>query len=360
MKAIDEEILDAYVRSLVKSAEYINKYVNPVELKALIRRFMTLNTDVDPRVIDWIGIWDDKLMYREQIENFRQHYPMYRWYSEKPIDEEAFKHAKRSKLKTLLDEIKDLDEESLRELIQKLGELSKVEQKQEPVAQKAVQKAKITLKVLAGVPVLLEARAFASAFSVEELCQNHLLREARGRINASFSGFVWPFGDPIKDLLSFHLAVILLSQIRDRRVWERFAEAEAKRTEDFMNATDDEVLKAIWTDLLIRAERCGPDEEERTGFPYRIHVTDFLRLAKGIDGTQWRLENRKFWKGWVYVTRRELVRLISEEVESRILRMIETVKVDRVPEPIKETAERIMLAVRFAKTDNKQTTQTPP
>jgi DNA primase large subunit len=237
-----------------------------------------------------------------------------------------------------------------------------VEQKQEPVAQKAVQKAapKITLKVLAGVPVLLEARAFASAFSVEELCQNHLLREARGRINASFSGFVWPFGDPIKDLLSFHLAVILLSQIRDRRVWERFAEAEAKRTEDFMNATDDEVLKAIWTDLLIRAERCGPDEEERTGFPYRIHVTDFLRLAKGIDGTQWRLENRKFWKGWVYVTRRELVRLISEEVESRILRMIETVKVDRVPEPIKETAERIMLAVRFAKTDNKQTTQTPP
>jgi hypothetical protein len=375
---VKDEVLDAYIRSLVKSAEYINKYVNPVELKALIRRFMTLNPHLDPKVVDWVGVWDDRLTYNEQVENFRRHYPMYKW-EERQVSEEAFEYAKRQKLQTLLREIKDLDEQSLRELAQlisqELGGLpqAQTEQKKEPAIQTPTltltptqqpaepKEPKITLRVLAGVPVLLEARAFASAFSIEELCNDRwVLWEARGRINASIASdeYVWPFGDPLRDLLSFYLAVVILSQIRDRRIWERWAETERQRAEDFMAVMDDEVLEAIWKDLLIRAEKCGPDEEKRTGLQYKIHVTDYLRLVKGIDGAEWRLENRTVWRGWVYVTRRELVRLISEEVKARILRRLEEVKVDRVPEPMKETVERIrvMLAVRFAKTD--QTTQT--
>jgi hypothetical protein len=386
MKVADD-VLDTYVRSLVKSAEYINKYVNPVELKALIRRFMTLNPGADPKAIDWVGVWDERLTYTELLETFQRNYSMYKWREDEEISEEAFKHAKKSKLEALLREIKDLDEESLRELAQLIQEL------REPAAQNVVQKTaptqqmltqrgglfkkeveenvaetppststtpKITLKVLAGVPVLLEARAFASAFSVEELCDDRwVLWKARGRINASIASdeYVWPFGDPLQDLLSFHLAVVILSQIRDRRVWERFAEAESRRAEDFMNTVDDGVLEEIWKDLLIRAGRSGQYEEERTGLPYKVHVTDYLRLAKGIDGDEWRLENRKFWRGWVYVTRKELIRLISEEVKSRILKRIEEVKVDKVPEPIKETAERIrvMLATRFARATDKQT-----
>jgi hypothetical protein len=376
---VKDEVLDAYVRSLVKSAEYINKYVNPVELKALIRRFMTLNPHLDPKVVDWVGVWDDKLTYSEQIENFRHHYPHFRW-SEETITEESFEDSRK---KALWEIVRTLDEQSLRELAQliekELGGLSQAqtEQKKEPAIQtptitstltipSAQQPAepKITLKVLAGVPVLLEARAFASAFSVEELCDDRwVLWKARGRINASIASdeYVWPFGDPLQDLLSFHLAVVILSQIPDRRIWERWAETERQRAERFMNAAvDDGVLEAIWKDLLIRATRSGPDEEERTGLPYKIHVTDYLRLVKGIDGAEWRLENRTVWRGWVYVTRRELVRLISEEVKARILRRLEEVKVDRVPEPIKETAEKIRttLAIRFARANDKQTSQT--
>ena len=372
-----DEVLDTYVRSLVKSAEYINKYVNPVELKALIRRFLQLNPHSDPRVIDWVGVWNDRLTYTEQLMNFKEHYPMYKW-QDTELTEEAFEYAKRQKLETLLREIKDLDEESLRELAQLISQelggfpQAQTEQKKEPAIQtpttvhstpptQRTQQPVITLKVLAGVPVLLEARAFASAFSVEELCNPKLLREARGRIAASLEDYVWPFGEAMQDLLSFYAALYILSQIRDRRVWERFAINESRRAEDFMAVVDDGVLEVIWKDMPIRAEKCGPDEEKKTGFPYRINIADYLRLVKGIDGDEWRLENRKFWRGWVYVTRRELVRLISEEVKARILRRLEEVKVDRVPEPMKETVERIrgMLAVRFARaTTDKQTSQT--
>jgi hypothetical protein len=363
---IDEDILETYVRSLSRSAEYYGKYINYVELKALIRRFMTLN-NADPRSIDWVGIWDDKLTFDEQVENFKLHYPEFKW-TEKEVSEDAFEYAKRRKLKEILDLIEN-DEDIRKELIRLLGEApyehiqaSTPTREHTPPNQQNQQESKITLRVLAGVPVLLEAWAFASAFSVEDFCQNkHLLREARGRIIGSLSNFTWPWGDPVKDLLSFYLALAILSQIPDRRIWERWAETERQRAERFMNAAvDDGVLEAIWKDFLIRAGRSGPDEEERTGLPFKIHVTDYQRLVKGIDGAEWRLENRKFWRGWVYVTRRELVRLISEEVKARILRRLEEVKVDRVPEPIKETAEKVrgMLATRFAKTDNKQTTQT--
>jgi DNA-binding response OmpR family regulator len=49
---MDEETLEAYVRALRKSAEYLNKDINPIELKALIRRFMKLNPNADPKAID--------------------------------------------------------------------------------------------------------------------------------------------------------------------------------------------------------------------------------------------------------------------------------------------------------------------
>jgi hypothetical protein len=381
MKIVDEGIIDTYARALVKSAEHVGKFINYIELKSMIQRFLQLNPHSDPRIIDWVGVWDPTLTYEEQVANFRMHYPMYKW-EERQVSEEAFEDAKRKKLKTLLDEIKELDEQSLKELIAQLEiELgqAQTEQKRASVAQDVVQKPapitqpsppttpKITLRTLAGVPVLLEARTFVSAFSVEDLCNDvWVLREARGRINASVADEIWPFGDPIKDLLSFQAAIIILSQIRDRRVWERWAEAEHRRAELFMNAADDGVLEAIWTDLGIRAGRSEPQEEERTGFPYKVHVADYLRLTKEINEDKWRLDKRTVSRGWVYVTRKELIRLISEEVKARILKRLEEVKVDRVPEPIKETVERIRvsLATRFAKalptTDNKQTSQTLP
>jgi DNA primase large subunit len=364
MKAIDEEILDAYARALTKAAEYQNKFINYIELRSLIKSFVEFNPHLDPKVVDWVGVWDEKLTYSEQIENFRHHYPQFRW-TEETITEEEFEYAKRQRLERLKRELEDLDEESLKELAQLISrellpQATQAEQKKgsviqtpsptttmttAPPTQRPVTEPKITLRTLAGVPVLLEARAFASAFSIEELCKNNrLLREAQGRIIASTKDFTWPWGDPVKDLLSFYLALAILSQIPDRRVWERWAEAERRRAETFMNAAvNDEVLEVIWRDLLIRASRSGPDEEKKTGFPYRIHITDFQRLVKGIDGAEWRLENRTVWRGWVYVTRGELVRLISEEAKLRILRKLETAPrvqikmVQKIVEDIKQT-----------------------
>jgi hypothetical protein len=354
--AVKDDVLESYVKSLIKSAEYCGKYINYIELRSLIKRFLDLNPHLDPKVVDWVGVWDDKLTYSEQIENFRHHYPHFRW-SEETITEESFEDSRK---KALWEIVRTLDEQSLRELAQLIEKelggppQAQTEQKKpkEPVVQpptttpptQQTQQPVITLKVLAGVPVLLEARAFASAFEVSELLENHsLIEKTKKRVEIAIRGFPWPFGDPLEDLLTFGLGMLFISQIRDRRIWERWAEAEAKRIEAFMSIEDDEVLETVWKDLLIRAGRSGPDEEERTGFPYKIHITDYSRLAKGIDGAEWKLERRTVWRGWVYVTRGELVRLISEEAKLRILRKLETTprvqakQIQKIVDDIKQT-----------------------
>jgi hypothetical protein len=342
----------------MKEAEYLNKPINYIELKSMIQRFLQLNPHSDPRVIDWVGVWDDKLTYTEQLMNFKEHYPMYKW-QDTELTEEAFEYAKRQKLETLLREIKDLDEQSLRELAQlisqELGGLpqAQTEQKKEP-KEPAVQPPtaapptqqttpKITLRVLAGVPVLLEARAFASAFEVSELLENNsLIEKTKKRVEIAIRGFPWPFGDPLEDLLTFGLGMMFVSQIRDRRVWERWAEAEAKRIEAFLNMSDDYILEVAWKDLIIRAERCNPEEEKRTGFPYRIHVADYFRLVKWIEGVEWR-QKRTVSRGWVYVHRAELIRLLAEEAKLRILKKLETTpriqakQIQKIVDDIKQT-----------------------
>ena len=361
---IDDDVLETYVKSLIKSAEYCGKYINYIELRSLIKRFVDLNPGLDPRVVDWVGVWDDRLTYTELLETFQRNYPMYRWYSEKPIDEEAFEKAKEDALWEMIRGLDDEELEKLAQLIEKQLELQK-EQKMEPAVQVISQvtsrmtnttpptqqtqrpvtepkEPKITLRTLAGVPVLLEARAFASAFDTAELLEKKDLTEkAKKRVMTAIRGFPWPFGDPLEDLLTFGLGMLIVSQIRDRRVWERWAEAEAKRIEAFLNLSDNGILEAVWKDLIIRAERCGPEEEKRTGFPFKIHVTDYFRLVKGIEGAEWR--RRTASRGWVYVTRGELVRLISEEAKLRILRKLETAPrvqiklVQKIVEDIKQT-----------------------
>jgi DNA primase large subunit len=71
--------------------------------------------------------------------------------------------------------------------------------------------------------------------------------------------------------------MMFLSQIRDRRVWERWARAESRRVKEFLGKEDDETLGLVCNDLGIRATRCGPEEEKATGFPYKVN----LAVCKG-------------------------------------------------------------------------------
>jgi len=180
---MDEDVLEAYVRSLAKSAEYRGKFINYVELKALIQRFKKLNPDADPKTVDWVGVWDERLEYSELLEAFRRNYPMYRWV-EDSVTEEAFEDARKRRLERI---VRELDEDSLRELSrlirEELGEAEapqgaeKREARREavvvqetltPTPMQVQEAPAITLKTLSRYPILPEAKQFLRAFELGE------------------------------------------------------------------------------------------------------------------------------------------------------------------------------------------------
>jgi len=351
---MDEETLEAYVRSLVKSAEFINKYINPIELAALIRRFKKLNPEADYRAIDWVGVWDPTLTYSELLDAFQRNYPGYRWREAEEISEEAFRAMRRKKVEEVVEVIKELDEESLRELFELLKkELEteaeiKPEKPQETVVTiqvpTSVQEVQtITLGVLAKYPILPETRQFFEAFEVEELDDYAEATKARilEALQRGEKG-VLPRKDPVEDLLTFGLARVLCIAVGEPWLLKRWALAEAARMERFLHVEAEE-LKTIVLKSVLNVEEVDGTTVKKVGegYKYRIHFTNYLKLNRELSDPAWRLVNRVLDKGYVYLTASETIRLFRQKAY-QMLASTGKIKVQQLPPKLQEAAEDIM------------------
>jgi DNA primase large subunit len=356
---VDEETLEAYVRALKKSAEYLNKEINPIELAALIRRFKKLNPEADYRAVDWVGVWDPTLTYQEQLESFRRNYPGYRWKEAEEI-EEAFEQARRRKLEEI---VRELDEESLKELLElirkELGEtIEEVPQTelkeqeavviQEPTPTPSlVQEAPaITLKVLARYPILPETRQFFETFEVEEL-EGYAEATKLRIVEALQRGEkgVLPREDPMEDLLTFALARVLCIAIGEPWLLKRWALAEASRMERFLHVETKE-LKEMVLKTVLNVEEVDEFTASKVGeeYSYRMHFAEYLRINRELTGPEWRLVNRMLTGGFVYLTEAETIRLFRQKVYKMLssTENVPKVKIKSLPPKLAEAAEDIV------------------
>jgi DNA primase large subunit len=359
---MDEETLEAYVRALRRSAEYLDKDINPIELKALIKRFMKLNPGADPKAVDWVGVWDPTLTYSELVESFQRNYPMYKWREDEEISEEAFKAMRRKKVEEVFEAVKELDEEALRELFELLKkELEpEAEIKPEPIPEKpektVVQEVKaptlvqeaptITLKVLARYPILPETKQFFEAFAVEELegyaeATKLRIMEALQRGEKG----VLPREDPIEDLLTFALARVLCIAIGEPWLLKRWALAEAARMERYLHVEVEELKKTVLkTGLNI--EEVDEFTARKVGeeYSYRMHFAEYLRINRELTGPEWRLVNRTLTGGFVYLTEAETIRLFRQKAYKMLssTENVPKVKIKSLPPKLAEAAEDIV------------------
>jgi DNA primase large subunit len=351
---MDEETLEAYVRALRKSAEYLDKEINPIELKALIKRFMKLNPDADPKAVDWVGVWDPTLTYAEQVETFQRNYPGFRWKEVEEISEEAFEEARRRKLEEI---VRELDEDSLRELIElikrELGEaieeVPQAEQKaRETVVIQELQAKEaptITVEVLAKYPMLPEAREFFEAFEVEEL--EGYAEATKQRITEAIQRGekgVLPREDAMEDLLTFGLARVLCIAIGEPWLLKRWALAEASRMERFLHVEADETKKMVLKTVLHIEEVDEFTRKVGEEYKYRIRFTEYLKLNRELTGPEWRLVNRMVTKGYVHLTEAEAIRLFRQRTY-QMLSSVENapkVTIRQLPARLQEATEDVM------------------
>jgi len=352
---MDDDV-ETYVRALKKSADYLGKEINPIELAALIRRFKKLNPGADPKVVDWVGVWDPTLTYSELLDAFQRNYPMYKWKEAEEVSEEAFKHMRKRKVEEVAEVIKELDEEALRELYELLKkelEPETVEVPQEKPQETVVQEVKaptlvqeaptITLGVLSRYPILPETRQFFETFAVEEL--EGYAEATKLRITEALQRGekgVLPREDAFEDLLTFGLARVLCIAIGEPWLLKRWALAEASRMERFLHVESDETKKTVLKTVLnIEAV---DDKRLSDEFSYKVHLAEYLKLIKELSGPEWRLVNRMVHRGYVHLTEAEVVRLFRQLAYQRLSSTEGTPKVTirQLPARLQEAAEDIV------------------
>ena len=172
---------------------------------------------------------------------------------------------------------------------------------------------------LAKYPFCREAREYISSlgFTIDEVFHpdfSTILDRAFERIESAIRvGRVeTKLVDLDLEIFSFNIAPIILSVIGDNALSMRYAVAEAKRVYEELRVDEDYKLQLIsvnsfnWRVKLIRPSA------------FQIFFADFLQFSPVFEAFNWKLVNRSVVGGWVYVSRGELARLISERVKSEI------------------------------------------
>jgi len=364
---MDDDVLDAYVRSIVKAGEY-SKFINYVELKALVKRYIRLNPGADPKTIDWVGVWDERLEFTEQVWNFKRNYPMYRWfYRWDEVGEERFEDEKRKRLERI---VKELDKESLRELIQLAkeeleelgeapGEAGEAAETVEAAGASAevvsapatgpepglvAGEATLTLRVLARYPILPEAKQFLRAFVLGPEVDDYA-EKARDRVIEAIERGergVLPREDPIEDLITFVLGRVICLAVGDPWLLRRWALAEAARMERHLHTEGEPLRTLVLRRLLPEVEETTKEERGRFGeYTHKIRVPDYLRLAGRLVAPEWALVNRTVGYGYVYLRSPEVARLLRQKAYQLLTEDAPRVSVRELPPRMQEATMEV-------------------
>lgn len=143
-----------------------------------------------------------------------------------------------------------------------------------------------------------------------------------------------PHRDLRIELLSFPVAVLLVSALGDEYVKRRYALAEAKRVSRLLEDESTEKVYAVASRIGWRIRRVdlqvGLDR-----FEYALNFLDYLRAASQlIHEREWKIVNKLVMRGEVYLNKREVARLIEEHVRRYVEGKIREAAGVKLPEAV--------------------------
>ncbi|MEM2896184.1 MAG: DNA primase large subunit PriL [Candidatus Bathyarchaeia archaeon] len=142
------------------------------------------------------------------------------------------------------------------------------------------------------------------------------------------------------EILSFPIALMILAFIGDEKSRNRHALSESKRAYDFLKNEPIEKILEISKNTFKWNVRIDGEKIFGKTFDAAIHFKDYLRNSTPMRELRWKLTNRILNKGYVYLTKEELSRLLSEEVRRKVLEKT-SLPIKELPEALKSIAFKI-------------------
>ena len=130
------------------------------------------------------------------------------------------------------------------------------------------------------------------------------------------------------EVFSFPIAVLLVVATEESFIKTRYALAEAKRASALLYDEPKEKLLEIannfgWETRIVKDSNLEP-------YVFKVHFPIFLRNATGFHDKNWKLVNHLMIDGEVYLTEREVSRLLEEEIRKYVEERLDT-KIKSLP-----------------------------
>lgn len=141
------------------------------------------------------------------------------------------------------------------------------------------------------------------------------------------------------EITSFPLALLIVIATENSFIKKRYALAEAKQaSSNLADEKKDKILKvALDFDWKLRL---SPKQNSDSPSEFIIYFTDYLRNTSHLHDKKWKLTNSILSKGDIYLNKKDIARLLEEEVRRRVEKRLD-VKVPKFPVEFTLIAERI-------------------
>jgi DNA primase large subunit len=138
------------------------------------------------------------------------------------------------------------------------------------------------------------------------------------------------------EILSFPIAVMMVSTSKDAFLKRRYALAEAKRAYGLLKRESRDKLIQIAVALNWKVGKSKPETSNLA-----LHFTDYLRNTTGFHEAKWKLINRSVQRGEVHLSQDETARLIAEEVRRHVEKKLETQVEFELPTEIADRVQKL-------------------
>jgi DNA primase large subunit len=209
-----------------------------------------------------------------------------------------------------------------------------------------VEKASFTREDLAKYPFLKETAEYIRPLDLriddlKSVGMDQLLKRAEERVTQTieYRAITRDYKNLDLEILSFPVAILLVAATENSLIKKRYALVEAKQaSSDLTLESDDKVLK-IATDFNWRIT-LTPKKSSRSPKEFTVYFTDYLRNTTHLHDKKWKLTNAILSKGNIYLNKKDVSRLLEEEVHRRIEKQLEA-KLPNYPPEITLITERI-------------------
>jgi len=200
---------------------------------------------------------------------------------------------------------------------------------------------------LAKYPFLKASSAYVSSLGLDikalsTPALSSAISRALGRVKEAIRfGKIGPgLSDEVSELLSFPIAVAMISAVGNEYLKRRYALAEAKRAEELLAREPVEKLLSIAEDFGWRIKPIEALSWHGFLYEFSLSLPDYLKNASLIKDKRWKLVNRHIVSGGVLITRAEMARLLAEEVRRRVEGILSK-PIKEVPAPLVPHVERV-------------------